>query len=54
MDILFVQQVTHQQKQYENTLKHKDRNTMGSLTSPCLKAKGFYAHLDKIYCGCEK
>lgn len=28
-------------------MKHKDRNTVGSLTSPCLKAKGFYAQLDK-------
>jgi hypothetical protein len=28
-------------------LKHKDNNTKRSLTSPCLKAKGFYAPLDK-------
>ena len=28
-------------------MKNKNENTDSSLTSPCLKAKGFYAQLDK-------
>ncbi len=46
-DILFVQQEMPQRKQYENTLKHKVKNTKCSLTSPSLKASEFYAQKDK-------